>query len=182
MSSAPKSSKAPSSAPTTAASGNPSPKNKPSKAPKSAATGKPVQDQAAAPQAVRVDGIPASTGLGTLMEPWQARDELAKALNDLEALNARVQDLSTHFDTRGLTRHIEGARKWLGNELGLEVNKDGVLQRADGGTQLSSELTSDSDAHENASGDVKTPEGKAAGEQTTTKSSSRSKSTSKKSK
>lgn len=85
-----------------------------------------------------LNGIhPGANGLPTLLSPFQARDELAKALGDLEQTVSRVENgLSGHFDLTGLRRHLEGARKWFANELGLEV-ENGQVVRGDGGTQLS---------------------------------------------
>lgn len=78
-----------------------------------------------------------SDGHPTLLDPFQARDELTKALSDLEQTVRRVETgLSAHYDLTGLRRHLEGARKWFANELGLDV-VEGQLVRADGGTQVS---------------------------------------------
>lgn len=101
--------------------------------------GAPTEGEAVAQTPV-LNGIhPGAHGLPTLLDPFQARDELAKALSDLEQTINRVENgLSAHFDLTGLRRHLEGARKWFGNELGLEV-QNGQLVRNDGGTQLPAE-------------------------------------------
>lgn len=98
---------------------------------------KPNEAEAVA-QSVALNGVTVGVnGAPTLLDPRQARDELAKALGDLEQTIARAEaGLSAHYDLTGLRRHLEGARKWFGKELGLDTDSDGNFSRADGGSQL----------------------------------------------
>lgn len=68
------------------------------------------------------------------MDAVAIQEEYRRAFNDIEAIMQRIEArLSFHEDVSGLRDHLNGAREWVADKLGLDKRDDGTFQ-APGGT------------------------------------------------
>jgi hypothetical protein len=78
------------------------------------------------------------------LDPVAVQEELRKAFNDIEAIMQRIEArLSFHEDIGGLRGHLQNARDWVAEKLGLDKHKDGTFH-APAGSVASQETSTGS--------------------------------------